>query len=69
MTLDIVFAIAGADAFAPLGRISEEHISGRRQNELESAVSQIGQNVTAVQSDVSKMADLDKLYAVCTELD
>jgi NAD(P)-dependent dehydrogenase (short-subunit alcohol dehydrogenase family) len=38
-------------------------ITGRRQSELEAAVSQIGQNVTGVQSDVSKMADLDKLYA------
>jgi NAD(P)-dependent dehydrogenase (short-subunit alcohol dehydrogenase family) len=38
-------------------------ITGRRQGELETAVGQIGQNVTAVQSDVSKMADLDKLYA------
>jgi len=38
-------------------------ITGRRQSELETAVSQIGQNVTGVQSDVSKMTDLDKLYA------
>jgi NAD(P)-dependent dehydrogenase (short-subunit alcohol dehydrogenase family) len=38
-------------------------ITGRRQSELETAVSQIGQNVTGVQSDVSRMADLDKLYA------
>jgi NAD(P)-dependent dehydrogenase (short-subunit alcohol dehydrogenase family) len=38
-------------------------ITGRRQSELEAAVSQIGQNVTSVQSDVSKLADLDKLYA------
>src|SRR6202167_6707974 len=38
-------------------------ITGRRQGELETAVSQIGRNVTAVQSDVSRMADLDKLYA------
>src|SRR5271168_2696919 len=38
-------------------------ITGRRQSELEAAVSQIGQNVTGVQSDVSQMADLDKLYA------
>jgi NAD(P)-dependent dehydrogenase (short-subunit alcohol dehydrogenase family) len=38
-------------------------ITGRRQGELETAVGQIGKNVTAVQSDVSKMADLDKLYA------
>jgi NAD(P)-dependent dehydrogenase (short-subunit alcohol dehydrogenase family) len=38
-------------------------ITGRRQGELETAVGQLGRNVTAVQSDVSKMADLDKLYA------
>jgi NAD(P)-dependent dehydrogenase (short-subunit alcohol dehydrogenase family) len=30
-------------------------ITGRRQSELEAAVGQIGQNVTAVQSDVSKI--------------
>jgi NADP-dependent 3-hydroxy acid dehydrogenase YdfG len=30
-------------------------ITGRRQGELDTAVSQIGQNVTAVQSDVSKI--------------
>jgi NAD(P)-dependent dehydrogenase (short-subunit alcohol dehydrogenase family) len=42
-------------------------ITGRRQNELETAVSQIGKNVTGVQSDVSKMAELDKLYTAVTE--
>lgn len=42
-------------------------ITGRRQSELETAVSQIGQNVTGVHSDVSKMADLDKLYAAVKE--
>src|SRR5580658_1105628 len=42
-------------------------ITGRRQSELETAVSQIGQNVTGVQSDVSKMTDLDKLYAAVKE--
>src|SRR6202047_690778 len=42
-------------------------ITGRRQGELEAAVRQIGQNVTGVQSDVSKMADLDKLYAEVKE--
>jgi NAD(P)-dependent dehydrogenase (short-subunit alcohol dehydrogenase family) len=42
-------------------------ITGRRQSELETAVSQIGQNVTGVPSDVSKMADLDKLYAAVKE--
>lgn len=37
-------------------------ITGRRQNELDLAVTQIGQNVTGIQGDVSKTADLDKLY-------
>ena len=38
-------------------------ITGRRQSELDAAVSEIGHNVTGVQSDVSKLADIDKLYA------
>ena len=39
------------------------YITGRRQEELDKAVKQIGGNVTAVQGDVSKLADLDRLYA------
>jgi NAD(P)-dependent dehydrogenase (short-subunit alcohol dehydrogenase family) len=38
-------------------------ITGRRQSELDTAVKEIGKNVTGVQSDVAKLADLDKLYA------
>ena len=38
-------------------------ITGRRQKELDAAVDLIGRNVTAVQGDVSKLADLDRLYA------
>jgi NAD(P)-dependent dehydrogenase (short-subunit alcohol dehydrogenase family) len=38
-------------------------ISGRRQDELDKAVKQIGRNVMGVQGDVSNMADLDRLYA------
>src|ERR1700680_3492121 len=38
-------------------------ITGRRQSELDAAVKQIGRNVTGGQGDVSKLADLDKLYA------
>lgn len=38
-------------------------ITGRRQAELDKAVELIGANVTAVQGDVSKLADLDRLYA------
>ena len=38
-------------------------ITGRRQAELDAAVSQIGKNVRGVQGDVSDLADLDRLYA------
>src|SRR6266436_507595 len=37
-------------------------ITGRRQQELDTAVKEIGRSVTAVQSDVSKMEDLDRLF-------
>jgi NAD(P)-dependent dehydrogenase (short-subunit alcohol dehydrogenase family) len=39
-------------------------ITGRRQAELDAAVKKIGKNVTAVQGDVSNLADLDNLYSV-----
>jgi len=38
------------------------YITGRRQNELDKAVNQIGKNITGVQGDISKLEDLDKLY-------
>ena len=38
-------------------------ITGRRQGELDAAARRIGENVTAVQGDVSNLADLDRLYA------
>jgi NAD(P)-dependent dehydrogenase (short-subunit alcohol dehydrogenase family) len=37
-------------------------ITGRRQKELDEAVRAIGGNVTGVQGDVTKLADLDRLY-------
>jgi NAD(P)-dependent dehydrogenase (short-subunit alcohol dehydrogenase family) len=37
-------------------------IIGRRQAELDKAVSLIGENVTAIKGDVSKLDDLDRLY-------
>jgi NAD(P)-dependent dehydrogenase (short-subunit alcohol dehydrogenase family) len=37
-------------------------ITGRRPAELDAAVKQIGKNVTGVQGDVARLADLDKLY-------
>ena len=39
------------------------YITGRSPRELDTAVRQIGKNVTAVQGDVSRLADLDRLYA------
>jgi NAD(P)-dependent dehydrogenase (short-subunit alcohol dehydrogenase family) len=38
-------------------------ITGRRPAELDAAVKEIGENVTGVQGDVAKLADLDRLYA------
>ena len=37
-------------------------ITGRRQSELDTAVKQIGENVTGVQGDVTNLEDLDRLY-------
>jgi NAD(P)-dependent dehydrogenase (short-subunit alcohol dehydrogenase family) len=38
-------------------------ITGRRPRKLDAAVKEIGKNVTAIQGDVSKLADLDRLFA------
>jgi NAD(P)-dependent dehydrogenase (short-subunit alcohol dehydrogenase family) len=38
------------------------YIVGRRQSELDTAVNQIGKNVTGIQGDVSNLSDLDHLY-------
>jgi NAD(P)-dependent dehydrogenase (short-subunit alcohol dehydrogenase family) len=38
-------------------------ITGRRDAELAAAVNEMGMNVTAVQGDVSKLGDLDRLFA------
>jgi NAD(P)-dependent dehydrogenase (short-subunit alcohol dehydrogenase family) len=37
-------------------------ITGRRAEELQKARAEIGRNVTTVQGDVAKLADLDRLY-------
>src|SRR5258706_5280061 len=42
-------------------------ITGRRKSELDAAVKQIGRNVTGVQGDVAKLADIDNLYAAGKE--
>lgn len=38
-------------------------ITGRRESELSAAIQEIGRNVTGVQGDVSKLDDLDRLFA------
>ena len=42
-------------------------ITGRRQDELDAAVRAIGGNVNGVQGDISKLDDLDRLFAVVRE--
>lgn len=42
-------------------------ITGRRQEELDKAVKLIGHDVASVQGDVSKLEDLDRLYATVKE--
>ena len=37
-------------------------ITGRRQKELDVALSEIGKNVVGIQGDVSNLEDLDRLY-------
>jgi NAD(P)-dependent dehydrogenase (short-subunit alcohol dehydrogenase family) len=39
------------------------YITGRRQPELDAAVSLIGNNVTAIQADSTKLEDIDRVYA------
>ena len=42
-------------------------ITGRREKELKKAAAIIGRNVTTVAGDVSRLEDLDRLYAVVKE--
>jgi NAD(P)-dependent dehydrogenase (short-subunit alcohol dehydrogenase family) len=53
--------LAAAELFVEEG--AHVFITGRRQSELDKAKAKIGRNVTAVQGDVSKLGDLDRLYA------
>jgi NAD(P)-dependent dehydrogenase (short-subunit alcohol dehydrogenase family) len=46
---------------------AEIFITGRRQEELDRAVETIGAGVTAVQGDVSRMDDLDRLFETVRE--
>ncbi|HEX6504114.1 MAG TPA: SDR family oxidoreductase [Terriglobales bacterium] len=46
-----------------VGEGAHVFITGRRESELRTAVKEIGRNVTGVQGDVSKVEDLDRLFA------
>lgn len=52
--------LASAKLFAEEG--AHVYITGRRQAELDAAAEAIGPNVTAVQADASRVADLQRLY-------
>ena len=52
--------LATAQRFVAEG--AHVYITGRRTAELELAVRKIGSNVTAAQADVSKPAELDRVY-------
>src|SRR5260370_40745912 len=53
--------LATAKKFAAEG--AHVFIFGRRKAELDAAATAIGEHVTAVQGDVTKLSDLDRLYS------
>src|SRR6185503_880638 len=55
-------ALATATLFVEEG--AYVFITGRGQDQLARAVKHVGQNVTGVQGDISKLSDLDHLYEV-----
>ena len=57
--------LATAERFVAEG--ASVFITGRRQAQLDEAVKKIGRRATGVQGDVSKLADLDRLYATVKE--
>jgi len=57
--------LATAKRFAAEG--AKVVVTGRRQAELDKAVAEIGHGAIGVQGDVSKLADLDRLYATVKE--
>lgn len=57
--------LATAQRFANEG--AKVFITGRRKEELDAAVKAIGKGAVGVQGDVSKLADIDRLYATVKE--
>jgi NAD(P)-dependent dehydrogenase (short-subunit alcohol dehydrogenase family) len=58
--------LATATLFAKEG--AYVFITGRRQKELDEAVETIGRNVSGIQGDAAKLADLDRLYKTVAEV-
>ena len=54
--------LAAAKSFVSEG--AYVYITGRRQEQLDEAVLAIGNNVTSIRGDVSKLEDLDHIYSV-----
>jgi NAD(P)-dependent dehydrogenase (short-subunit alcohol dehydrogenase family) len=57
--------LATAKRFVAEG--AEVFITGRRKDAIEAAVKEIGGKITGIQSDVAKLADLDRLYELIRE--
>jgi NAD(P)-dependent dehydrogenase (short-subunit alcohol dehydrogenase family) len=57
--------LATAKLFAQEG--ARVFMSGRRQKELDAAVAEVGANAQGIQGDVSRLADLDRLFATVKE--
>ncbi len=57
--------LATAEQFIAEG--AHVFITGRRETELDAAVEQLGASATGVQGDVSKLSDLDRLFATIKE--
>ncbi len=63
---DSGIGFATAELFAQEG--AHVFITGRRAHELDEAAKKIGANATAVQGDVTKQEDLDRLYTLVQKL-
>jgi len=57
--------LAAAKRFVAEG--ATVYITGRRQNELDSAVREIGAGVVGIQGDIANLADLDRMFATIRE--
>ena len=57
--------LATAQRFAAEG--ARVFVTGRRQAELDAALPLIGPDAVAVQGDIAKLSDLDRLYAIIKE--